>query len=323
LDNVISFTYNVGGDTFALEDGFTRSVAVNGTIYNAGAPLSYAYGNYFRPVKDVDVDHISWGVNNTVDMAGFTVSVYLLQWTDTNGDNIAESSERRFIGYADYTFTGAEGANAIFNTVLENFDNPGDPIIMKAGFGYMAIIEYVATAATDPQFFMLASEARNYNAQELAMDSAVAKGLATMPVYFSVLGFSPDGNIANIDYEVKELNVNDTRIFFGNDIVPYVRVVQKSTTNTKDELPLNNLITAYPNPTSDKIQIKMDFTKPYRDIQMRLINNIGQTVYSKTLSNTITSHIEAINVSSFASGNYMLQVETPDGQRILPVIVIH
>jgi hypothetical protein len=321
-DNTITFNYSVGGTTFALEDGFTRSVAVNSAIYTAGAPLSYAYGNYFRPENDFEVDHITWGVNNPTDMAGYTVSVYLEQWTDTNQDNIAESSERRFIGYNDYTFKGTEGDNVILNTTLENFDNPGEPIIMEGGFGYMAIIEYVAPDAAAPQFFLLASEARDYTAQELAMDSAVAKGLATQPVYFTVLGFSPDGNVANIDYEVKELDVNDTRIFFGNNIVPLVRI-EGLAVNTKDELPLNNLISAYPNPVSDQIHVKLEFSKPYSDVQLRMVNNIGQIVFEKKLTSTITSHIEPINVSAFAAGNYMLQVETADGQRSTPVVVVH
>lgn len=321
-DNMIGFDYSVGGDTFALESGFTRSIAVNSAIYTAGAPLSYAYGNIYLPQADAEVDHITWGVNNPTDMLGKTVSVYLEQWTDANGDRIAESSERRFVGYNDYTFTGTEGDNAILNTVLENFDNPGEPIIMRGGFMYMVIIEYVASVATDPQFFLLASEARDYSAQELAMDSAFAQGLSPMPVYFSVLGFSADGNIANIDYEVTELDVNDTRIFFGNSIVPLARVVRKSTTNTKDVLPLNNLISVYPNPVTDQIQVKMEFKKTYQNVQLRLMNNIGQVVLTKTLKEGFTNHNESINVSNFAAGNYMLQVETSDGQRSIPVIVV-
>ncbi|MEO6132259.1 MAG: hypothetical protein ABIQ02_10455, partial [Saprospiraceae bacterium] len=256
-DNVIGFDYSVGGDTFALENGFTRSIAVNSAIYIAGAPLSYAYGNIYYPQADAEVDYITWGVNNPTDMVGKTVSIYLEQWTDTNGDKIAESSERRFVGYNDYTFTGTEGDNALLNTVLENFDNPGAKIIMRGGFTYMVIIEYVASLATDPQFFLLASAERDYTAQELAMDTAFALGLSPMPVYFTVLGFSADGNIANIDYEVSELDVNDTRIFFGNSIVAVARVVRKSTVNTKDVLPLNNLVSVYPNPATDQIQVKM------------------------------------------------------------------
>lgn len=320
-DNTITFNYNVGGNTFGLEDGFTRSVAVANSIYDAGAPLSFAYGNYFRPVEDAEVDRIVWGVNNPTDMVDKTVQIYLLQWTDTNGDKIAESSERRFIGFSDYTFSGTEGDNVILEATLENFDNPGDPIIMRAGFGYIAIVEYQASTADDPQFFILASEARDYGAQVLAMDTAVAQGLADQYVYSSVLGFSPDGNIANIDYEVTELDVNDSRIFFGHNIVPLVRVVV-NTVNTVDQLPLDNAISAYPNPAIDQVQVKLEFSKPYSDVKLRLIDNLGRVVYYKALTQTISQHIETVSVGDLSAGNYMLQVETIDGQRSIPVAVI-
>lgn len=320
-DNVISFNYSVGGNTFGLEDGFTRSVAVANSIYDAGAPLSYAYGNYFRPVVDATVDRIIWGVNNPGDMTDKTVQIYLLQWTDTNGDRIAESSERRFIGFADYTFTGTEGDNAILESTLENFDNPGDPIVMKGGFGYIAIVEYQASVSTDPQFFILASEARNYGAQVLAMDTAVSWNLQGADfVYSSVLGFSPDGNIANIDYEVTELDVNDDRVFFGHDIVPLVRVVVNAT-NTVDQLPLDNSISAYPNPASDFVQVKLEFTKPYSDVKIRLMDNLGRVVYYRALEGSITEQVEKISVRDLSAGSYLLQVETIDGQRSVPVMV--
>ena len=319
-DNSISYNFSVGGNTFGLEDGFTRSVAVAESVYDVGAPLSYAFGNYYRPVVDAEVERIVWGVNNPADMVDKTVQIYLLQWTDTNGDQIAESGERRFIGFSDYTFNGTEGDNAIFETVLENFDNPGEPIMMQGGFGYIVIVEYQASTSDDPQFFMLASEARDYNAAVLAADTMVAWGLADMHTYSAVLGHSPDGNIANIDYEVTELDVNDTRIFFGHDIVPLVRVIVKGV-NTVDQLPLDNSISAYPNPSSDKVQVKLEFTQPYSDVKLRLIDNLGRVVYYKALDQTITEHVETISVNDLPSGNYLLQVETIDGQRSVPVIV--
>jgi hypothetical protein len=319
-DNTISYNFSVGGETFGLEDGFTRSVAVANSIYDDGAPLSYAYGNYFRPVNDFEVGSIEWGVNNPGDMVDQTVQIYLLQWTDTNGDQIAESSERRFIGFADYTFDGTEPANAIFQTQLENFDNPGEPIEMQGGFGYIAIVEYQASTADDPQFFMLASEARDYNAAVLAADTMVAWGLADQHTYSSVLGFSPDGNIANIDYEVTELDVNDSRIFFGHDIVPLVRILSPLV-NTVDELPLDNTISAFPNPASDKVSVKLEFTQPYSDVKLRLIDNLGRVVFYKGINQLITEHVETIDVNNIPSGNYLLQVETIDGQRSVPVIV--
>ena len=319
-DNTISFNYSVGGNTFALEDGATRAVALANGIYDDGAPLSYALGNYFRPVEDDTVKHIVWGVANAAEMVDRTVQIYLIQWTDTNGDLIAESNERRFIGLSEYTFTGTEGDDAILEATLENFDNPGDPIIMKAGFGYFAIVEYQASSADDPQFFLLASENYNYGAAVLASDSAVALGLADQRVFSTVLGFSPDGNIADIDYEVRELGAN--RVFLGHGIIPLVRIVVESTVNTVDPLPLDNAISAYPNPATDMLQVKLEFSQPYSDVKLRLIDNLGRVVYYKALNQTITTHVEAVSVSDLSSGNYMLQVETIDGQRSIPVVVV-
>lgn len=320
-DNVIEHAFSVGGNTFGLEDGFTRSVAVANSVYDAGAPLSYAYGNYYFATSNAEVESVIWGVNNPADMAGQTVQIYLLQWTDSNGDQIAASSERRFIGFADYTFQGDEGDNAILETVLENFEDPGAPVEMKAGFGYIAIVEYQASSSTDPQFFLLASEARNYNAQQLAMDSAFVNGVSDMTAYFSVLGFSPDGIIANIDYEVKELNPNDSRVFFGNDIVPLVRVVVKDVTKVTD-LPADNQVSVFPNPAVESVQVSLNFTKSFDNVMLRLVDNSGRIVFNKIMSNLPATHIERINVKDLAPGSYHLQVVTADGQRTIPVVVI-
>ncbi len=319
-DNVIDYNFTIGGNIFGLEDGATRSVAVANAIYDDGAPLSYAYGNYFYAVNDAEVSSILWGVSNAVDMAGYTVQIYLLQWTDTNGDQIAGSNERKFVGVNSYTFTGNEGEDAIIETVLDNFEDPGAPIVMKAGFGYIAIVEYQASVATDPQFFLLASEARDYGAQKLAMDTAFAKGLSDMRVFSSVLGFSPDGIIANIDYEVHELSTTDNRIFFGHDIVPVVRIV--TGVNSVKPLPETQKINVYPNPVSDVLRVNLDFTKTYADMQFRLVDNTGRIVYEKILNQLPANHTESINVAHLTAGNYMFQVVTSDGVRSTPVVVV-
>jgi hypothetical protein len=320
-DNVINYTFSVGGSTFGHEDAFTRSVAVAEGVYDDGAPLSYGYGNVFKPTTDAVVDRIVWGVNNPADMAGFTVNVYLIQWTDNNGDQIAQNGERKFVGFAEYTFVGDEGDNAIIETVLDNFDDPGEPIEMAAGVNYFAMVEYVATNSTDPQFFLLASDARNYNATTLASDTAFLNGWTQDRIYMTVMQHSPDGIIANIDFEVRELDATDTRVHFSDDIVPMIRVIVGGV-NTDTDLPVENLVSVYPNPAIDMVQVKLEFEKAYSDVIVRLIDNNGRTVYINQLNQAITQHVEPIRVSELVAGNYMLQVETVDGQRTVPVVVV-
>ena len=324
FDNSIKYQFSTGGDIFALEDGFTRSVSVANSAYHPGAPLSYAYGNYFRPKTKKCANRIIWGVNNTGDMAGKNVLVSLLEWSDLNHNQIAEPNERKRIGFNDYTFTGVEGTNAIIETTLENFESPGSSVIMEAGHGYMAMIEYQATSQDDPQLFLLASEERDFTGQQIASDSAFAHGLVEMPSYFSVLGFSPDGNISNIDYEVKELDLSDNRIFFGNEIVPLVRIVsyEKGCIVGNELLPDSENVSVFPNPASESIYVRMDFTATYPSVQISLINSLGQRILSRIVNSTISDRTEKIDVSELAAGLYQMQVETPEGQRTLPLMLI-
>jgi len=248
-----------------------------------------------------------------------------LQWTDSNGNSISEPSERVFTGFADYPFTGNEGDNVIIGSSLENFNNPGDPVIMEGGKGYIAIVEYQAINADDPRFFILASEARDYRPQQLAMDTAFAHGLTDMPAFFSVLGTSPDGILTNIDYEVKELDLNDNRIFFGNNIVPVVRIVtsEKGCFDGVEVLSSAEKISVFPNPASEMIQVKMDFTSQQQDVHLRLINNLGQPVMSRALPASVIKHTEKIDVRHLLAGSYQLHVETPEGNRSIPVVILH
>lgn len=320
-NNSNTFHFSVGGSVLAHEDASTRAVAVATGVYDDGAPYSYGYGNVFKIINDVEVDRVQWGIANAVDLIDLTVNIYIIKWTDNNGDQIAQPGERRFVAYGDYTFTGTEGENVILESVLDNFDVAGDPIILKGGDTYFVMIEYAASDNTFPQLFLLASEARNFNATTLASDSAFVHGLSDYRIYMTVLQFSPDGIIANIDFEVRELDPTDARIHFSDDIVPVIRIVTKGT-NTNTPLPLANQVSIYPNPATDDVQVKLEFTKPYQDVKLRLIDNLGRTVYTKEINQSITAHIEKINVSQLTAGNYMLQVETVDGQRSIPVVVI-
>lgn len=320
-NNTINFSFTVGGSYFAHEAGATRSVAVANAVYDDGAPLSYGYGNIFRPVNDVTISSVQWGVANATEMIDKTVSIYLIQWTDNNGDQIAESAERKFVGVADYTFTGTEGDDVILESVLDNFENPGDPIVMKAGFNYIALVEYVATTVDDPQFFMLASEDYKYSATVLASDTAFVNGWGDHRIYMTALEFSPDGVLANVDIEVKDISPFDTRVHFGDDIVPLVRLIPEGV-GTHDPLPVTDLVNVYPNPATDNIQVKLEFENAIDNVKLRLLDNLGRVVYQKELTQTMTNHIESIRTSHYAAGNYLLQVETKDGQRSIPVVIV-
>ncbi len=315
-DNSRSYQFAIGGNQFALEDGATTPVSPALSSWTAGVPRSWAMGNYFNPAEDVELESILWGLNNATEMAGFSVNVILYQWTDSNNDNVASDSERKYIGYLEYAITGNEPADGMITSVVENFVTKGEPIILKKDFGYIAMIEHQALNASDPVMELLGSTARNYRPLEYAFDSLFQVGMVNRKFRSNMLAIPMDGMLGQIDYGVDRFGPSPT------DFVPVVRLVTTKEVNTVDNLPIENLVTVYPNPVIDQVQIKLEFAKPYTDVKLRLVNNLGQIVYYKTLNQTITQHTEAVNLQSLPSGNYMLQVVTVDGQRSIPVVVI-
>ena len=317
-DNSRSYSFAVGGNQFALEEGATQSIVPGGGNWDPGVTRSWAYGNYFHCVTSVVADSILWGINNPDTMAGQSVSVILYQWTDNNGDDVANFVERNYVGYLDYTITGDEPAGETFSVALENFNNKGEPIVMEAGKGYIAMIEYNAPDATAPVLELLASDARNFRPLEFAFDSAYSEGIVDHKFWSGMLAIPMDGNLGQVDYGANRFGDPSNPYL---DYVPVVRIVTPLEVSTKEELPLANAITAYPNPASDLVQVKLEFTKPYGDVKLRLIDNLGRVVFYKAMNQIISQHIETLNVSELPSGNYLLQVETPDGQRSIPVMV--
>jgi hypothetical protein len=67
----------------------------------------------------------------------------------------------------------------------------------------------------------------------------------------------------------------------------------------------------------------MEFTNPQRGVSIRMINNLGQTVYSRSIDTYVYSHVETIDVSNLIPGSYHVKVETAEGQRSMPVVILH
>lgn len=312
-DNTKTYSFAVGGSQFALESGATQAISPAAGNWEANAPKSWAYGNFFYPVTDVVADSILWGINNPVEMAGQIINVTLYQWTDANNDDLANFQERKYVGFLEYTVTGNEVPGETFTVKLDNLENEGEPIVLKANFGYLAMIEYAAPDAAAPSLELLGSDERDYRPLIFAFDSVYTEGLVDHKFYSSILAIPADGNLSQVDYGADR--------FGPTDLVPVVRIVKTLSTSTNHDLPVDNSVTAFPNPASNQVQVKLEFAKPYNDVKLRLIDNLGRVVYYKALEQTITQHVESINLRTVAPGSYLLQVETPDGQRSIPVIV--
>jgi hypothetical protein len=92
---------------------------------------------------------------------------------------------------------------------------------------------------------------------------------------------------------------------------------QDVTTQTIDvTIGLNEIdltdINLYPNPTRDVFTLSFELTE-VQDVDIYVLNAMGQVMYSESLENFTGSYSEAINLTGEAKGVYMVQIATKDG----------
>ena len=323
-DNQNTFTFSTNDASVAgvyeLEDAFTGAFNVATTLYDDGAPWSWTWGNYmyFPNGSELTVDYINWGISNPDAIPGQTINVILFKWSDLSGDQIVQANERSIKGFASVLINGDEGDNVIFDTPLENFEAPGDPIQLEDGGEYLAMIEYNATAQTS--VFLHASEEFDYGAVAFSSEVAWQGGMG-MPAYMGVLGHSSDGNVQGIDYEVTEFG-DDGRTFFGFDIVPAVKMYVKGTSASEDLLGADNVVDLFPNPANRTMNVRLDLADQFEQMELQVIDVTGKIIETQVLNNFQNQNIE-MNVSQYANGAYILKLQTEKGIKTKRFVVQH
>lgn len=83
------------------------------------------------------------------------------------------------------------------------------------------------------------------------------------------------------------------------------------------EMKSANSFTVYPNPVKEQLNIELP--EEYRSGTLRLINTSGEIIFSSKV-NSIYKQI--IDVSSFAAGTYIVEIESANGQRMQKTIIV-
>jgi hypothetical protein len=74
-------------------------------------------------------------------------------------------------------------------------------------------------------------------------------------------------------------------------------------------------LTIYPNPTRDVLTISFE-SVTLQDININVMNSLGQQVYASTFNNHIGTLNEKVNLSSFSEGLYFVKITTDKGQSV-------
>ena len=89
-----------------------------------------------------------------------------------------------------------------------------------------------------------------------------------------------------------------------------------------NQLSLNNSqLSVYPNPSSDFIHTNIQL-KQTSDLQLRLVNMLGQAVW-KTDAGNVTNYPNNISVANLPDGVYLFELITGNGTQSQKVVVTH
>jgi hypothetical protein len=82
-----------------------------------------------------------------------------------------------------------------------------------------------------------------------------------------------------------------------------------------------NLISLFPNPTSDVLNISMN--KEIRSGTLIIMDLNGRIINTSSLNSVTATSIVSIDLSYFTSGTYIVQLITPDADELRKFVIQH
>ncbi len=333
LDNTRSFTFNVieeeGVFSKSGEGEGTGSLGINPALWDTGAPRSYGMGNFFHIEKGTTTlgeqlycNSILFAMDNPEDVIDEELTIWLYKWTDANTDAVAQESELIPSGVTTYRITAEDVSQEEIQVAIANFTDLMPGVALEDNTDYIAMVQYIAP---NPilDLRLSSSTARDYGAQRYMQrptTAATNPGLGVgNPRYTTIFGNPPDGEFSSgVEYSTNS---------FGGNTVPIIKMNISTnpvydTTTTTNNLGIINLVTIYPNPSNDILQVEVELTKTSKNAAIRIFDVNGNEISIKRIQN-LKNQLFRYDVSNFANGTYFLNVLTDDGVKVEKFIVQH
>ena len=291
-NNAIAFEFAVNEGTFQKEAG------ENLTGIAAADDNTWSMGNvYYVPNPGYVATNVTIGISNPEDIIGQSMTVKLLRWEgDVNGDFTANMDEYQLQTFNGHIFDGNEPP---FFSIPVDLD--GNPWPLEEGFHYIVLMEYKDNI--DQTVFFTSTLDHDYRAMNLATDSLGAARYAT------VLEVGPG----------EEYSLGN----FGDYYVPTIRmdIRQPWSTGTED-LSEENIVSIFPNPTADQLNIDLDLLEQTEVLEVRVANVSGKVFIDQQYENVKKDRI-SFDLRDYPAGTYTVQLTTGKGVRTLPFVVQH
>ena len=197
--------------------------------------------------------------------------------------------------YITYTVTDGSGnINTFVRTVIVR--DTKAPVITLLGGQTINLIRWTTFVDPGVQIF------DNYNS-----DAQIRKNLtvtSNLPLNANSEFFGNEEGLFTVQYKVRDISNNISAIVIRN-----VNVIANAT-SIQDAINANNILSIYPNPNNGMVKMKM-YETTLNDVTVKIYNAIGGLAKTITIKNNDLTE-KQIDLSSFASGVYLIQIEAAD-----------
>ncbi|MEN9610367.1 MAG: hypothetical protein RLZZ628_1181 [Bacteroidota bacterium] len=300
------FDFYVQDSLYWKEAGYSDLRSPNTAAWAQGTTHPWRAGNYFYMKTGVGqtVTSLKAIVSNLVSLKGQTITAGLYEWEDTNLDGDMQSNERVLVAYADFTVPQTQTKTIGFiNFQLKDVGNQ-KWFYPKNNKQYLAMVEFEPTSANYEMQIGYNIGESDYTAYYEMQDILYKAGLGALR-YGPIMGIkSGDDWFMTNPKQIPVVQLS---------VVP-IRV--------KDEtLTMEHKIEVFPNPARDVATLSVDLPQLASAIVVQMLDEQGRLLQEEIFKNVQKQDLP-LNISEFASGNYMLRVLTPEGTRTKKLTVV-
>ena len=266
---------------------------------------SWVWGSVFTVPEDYSGSHVILGAEfgfelaDSIDRSREFVMFQMLEWTDTNDDDMVQLKERSNLGGGFVQFSYRDGIDGAMN--IYNFDNLQtiDPIPLEAGKHYILAVSW---QNPERKLNMMGYTGLDYDGMKYMYRECLNKDR-----YVDVIGVGPT-------------SINGTWSTGGwtSKTVPAMRLLLNRgscvVNNGEVEAIKNPALKLSPNPASERVDISLSesFTE---QVQSLSIYNVSGRLKQRTVFEGTQSLPLSLDVSLWQGGLYLVQLQTPSGMR--------
>jgi len=306
-DNSLAFPFVISENLFAKENGGNSNTEPAAGNWDQDEFLTWGYANYYYCPSsngdDLAITTVLVDVKPDASYAGEIIDIIVYEWSDTNGDGVCQATERDDVAIESLELTGTEDGEVA--VTLE------DAVPITDDQAYLVAVEYFADDADAVVFPIRFNTTWEYGAMALAFDSLAILNNDPASRRFAGFSFLEDNDQA--DY-------TGFTGFTGSPAIASIRmVIDGNLVSTEDDLPTENLISVYPNPTVEEINLDISLLEMTDKATIAIYDITGQMILTRNYDNIQREKI-TLNVSDFSTGTYFVQYMSEEGSRSLKFV---